>query len=109
MGNTIYFVAEDVGHPVKFVKPDWAHTFTEEDFAYRYHGDIVVYHTADDVVVLKPDEDYEHYSDELVEKYDVKSGYWWIEPWRRLGRYYQTIGGYSLRAFIAQYMAYGSH
>lgn len=79
MGNTIYFVAEDVGHPVKFVKPDWAHTFSEEDFAYRYHGDIVVYHSADDIVVLKPDEDYEQYSDELVEKYDVKSGYWWIE------------------------------
>jgi hypothetical protein len=79
MGNTIYFVAEDVGHPVKFVKPSWAHTFTEEDFAYRYHGDIVVYHSADDVVVLGPDDEYEDHSDELVEKYDVQSGYWWIE------------------------------
>ncbi len=79
MGNTIYFVAEDRGHPVKFVKPAWAYTFDESDFKYRYHGDIVVYHNADDVVVLKPDEDYENHSDELVEKYDVKSGYWWIE------------------------------
>lgn len=79
MGNTIYFVAEDVGHPVKFVKPEWAHTFDESDFKYRYHGDIVVYHTADDVVVLKPGDDYENRSDELVEKYDVKSGYWWVE------------------------------
>ena len=79
MGNTIYFVAEDIGHPVKFVKPSWAHHFTEEDFKYRYHGDIVVYHNADDVVVLKPGEDYEDHTDELVEKYDVKSGYWWIE------------------------------
>ncbi len=79
MGNTIYFVAEDVGHPVKFVKPGWAHTFTEEDFVHRYHGDIVVYHNADDVVVLKPGEDYRDHEDELVEKYDVKSGYWWIE------------------------------
>jgi len=79
MGNTIYFVAEDVGHPVKFVKPRWAHTFTEEDFTYRYHGDITVYHSADDVVVLKPGDDYEQHADELVEKYDVKSGYWWIE------------------------------
>lgn len=79
MGNTIYFVAEDVGHPVKFVKPGWAHTFTEEDFVHRYHGDIVVYHNADDVVVLKPGEDYRDYQEELVEKYDVKSGYWWIE------------------------------
>ena len=79
MGNTIYFVAEDVGHPVKFVKPGWAYTFTEEDFVHRYHGDIVVYHNADDVVVLKPGEDYRDHEDELVEKYDVKSGYWWIE------------------------------
>lgn len=39
----------------------------------------MVYHNADDVVVLKPDEDYESHSDELVEKYDVKSGYWWSE------------------------------
>lgn len=79
MGNTIYFVAEDRGHPVEFKKPAWAHTFDESDFKHRYHGDIVVYHNADDVVVLKPDEDYENHSDELVEKYDVKSGYWWIE------------------------------
>lgn len=79
MGNTIYFVAEDQGYPVEFRKPAWAYTFDESDFKHRYHGDIVVYHNADDVVVLKPDEDYESHSDELVEKYDVKSGYWWIE------------------------------
>ena len=42
MGNTIYFVAEDRGHPVKFVKPDWAYSFDESDFVHRYHGDIVV-------------------------------------------------------------------
>ena len=79
MGNTIYFVAEDRGHPVKFVKPDWAYSFDESDFVHRYHGDIVVYHDADDVVVLRPDEDYADHADQLVEKYDVKSGYWWIE------------------------------
>lgn len=79
MGNTIYFVAEDRGHPVKFVKPRWAYTFDESDFVHRYHGDIVVYHDADDVVVLRPDEDYADHADQLVEKYDVKSGYWWIE------------------------------
>lgn len=78
MGNTIYFVANDVGHPVKFVKPDWAYTFDESDFVHRYHGDIIVYHDADDVVILPPDYDYEN-STELVEKYDVRSGYWWIE------------------------------
>lgn len=80
MGNTIYFVAEDRGHPVRFVAPDWANVYTDESwFRHRYHGDIVVYHNADDVVVLKPGEDYEDHADQLVEKYDVKSGYWWIE------------------------------
>ena len=78
MGNTIYFVANDVGKPVKFIKPDWAYTFDESDFVHRYHGDIIVYHDADDVVILPPDYDYEN-STELVEKYDVRSGYWWIE------------------------------
>lgn len=79
MGNTIYFCARDTGKPVKFVKPSWAYSFDESFFKHRYHGDIVVYHDADDVVVLKPDEDYEDHADQLVEKYDVESGYWWIE------------------------------
>lgn len=79
MGNTIYFCARDTGKPVKFVKPSWAYTFDESFFKHRYHGDIVVYHDADDVVVLRPDEDYEDHADQLVEKYDVESGYWWIE------------------------------
>lgn len=79
MGNTLYFCARDTGHPVKFVKPSWAYSYDESFFKHRYHGDIVVYHDADDVVVLKPDEDYEDHMDQLVEKYDVQSGYWWIE------------------------------
>lgn len=80
MGNTIYFVAHDTGHPVKFTKPSWANTYTDETyFKHRYHGNITVYHNADDVVVLKENESYEDHADELVEKYDVKSGYWWIE------------------------------
>lgn len=80
MGNTIYFVAHDTGHPVKFIKPEWANTYPDEMyFKHRYHGDITVYHDADDVVILKPGEDYEDHGDQLVEKYDVKSGYWWIE------------------------------
>ncbi|HHV60075.1 MAG TPA: FAD-dependent oxidoreductase [Clostridiaceae bacterium] len=79
MGNTLYFVARDTGKPVKFVKPSWAYTFDESHFKHRYHGETVVYHDADDVVVLDKDADYENYSDKLVEKYDVQSGYWWIE------------------------------
>jgi hypothetical protein len=79
MGNTIYFCARDTGRPVKFVRPPWAYNFDESDFVHRYHGDIVVYHNASDVVVLKPGEDYADHADQLVEKYDVQSGYWWIE------------------------------
>lgn len=80
MGNTIYFVAHDTGHPVTFIKPSWANTYPDESmFKHRYHGNIVVYHDADDVVVLKPGDSYENHRDQLVEKYDVKSGYWWIE------------------------------
>ena len=79
MGNTILFCAYDTGHPVSFRKPSWAYTFDESDFAYRYHGDIAVYHSADDVVVMEKGKDYESAEGELVEKYDVQSGYWWIE------------------------------
>jgi hypothetical protein len=79
MGNTIYFCARDTGRPVKFIRPSWAYTFDESDFDYRYHGDVVVYCGADEVVVLGDDEDYADYPDQLVEKYDVQSGYWWIE------------------------------
>ncbi len=79
MGNTIMFCSRDTGHPVKFVRPNWARKFDESDLKYRYHGDIVVYHDADKVVELKPGEDYESHRDQLVEKYDSQSGYWWIE------------------------------
>jgi hypothetical protein len=66
MGNTIYFCARDTGRPVKFVRPSWAYAFDESDFAHRYHGDIVVYHDASDVVVLRPGEDYADHADQLV-------------------------------------------
>lgn len=79
MGNTIYFSARDTGRPVRFVKPDWAYDFDESFFKYRYHGNTVVYHDEDRVVELSPDEDYTDHADQLVEKYDVQSGYWWNE------------------------------
>lgn len=79
MGNTILFCAYDTGRAVKFTRPGWAYIFGEEDFNHRYHGDVTVYHTVDDVVVLKPGEDYDTRTGVLVEKYDVQSGYWWIE------------------------------
>lgn len=38
MGNSLMFQARDIGHPVKFVKPDWAYQFTEEQMKNREHG-----------------------------------------------------------------------
>lgn len=67
MGNTIYFCARDTGHPVRFIKPDWAYSFDESFFKHRYHGDVVVYHDAEDVVVLNKNESYEDHADQLVE------------------------------------------
>lgn len=79
MGNTIQFVAYDTGAPVQFIKPDWAYSFDETDFEHRGHGNVSTYHTTDSVVVLTGNESYDHLPDVLVEKYDVDSGYWWIE------------------------------
>ena len=38
MGNSVMFQAKDLGHPVKYTKPDWAYTYTEEDLRFREHG-----------------------------------------------------------------------
>jgi hypothetical protein len=55
---------------VKFIKPDWAYTFDEEDLEHRPHGEIIVYHDGNNVVTLPKDADYSDFK-ELVEKYDV--------------------------------------
>ncbi|HEX7715209.1 MAG TPA: FAD-dependent oxidoreductase [Bacillota bacterium] len=57
MGNTLMFRAVDTGKPVRFQKPVWAYSFTEEDLAYRGHS-----------ASLAP-----------MAHYGVDSGYWWIE------------------------------
>ena len=79
MGNSMMFCARDTGHPVKFVKPDWAYSFDDSFFEHRHHGNVATYHTDDAVVVLNPDDDYQDHTDQLVEKYTPSSGYWWIE------------------------------
>ena len=38
MGNTIFFRARDMGHPVKFTPPAFAKKFTEEDLRFRMHS-----------------------------------------------------------------------
>ena len=40
MGNSIMFIARDLGHPVKYTKPSWAYTFTEEQLKNRPHSSI---------------------------------------------------------------------
>ena len=79
MGNTLYYVAEDKGRPIKFIKPDWAMTLDESDFVGRTHFNAVTYHDDEKVIYLPYDVDYHDYPDKLLEKYDVKSGFWWIE------------------------------
>ncbi len=40
MGNSVMFYAVDTGKPVKFTKPDWAYTYTEEDLNNRPHDNV---------------------------------------------------------------------
>lgn len=63
MGASVSFEAVDVGHKVEFIKPDWAYTFTEEDFAYRPHGSVVL----------------RDCNGRITSRIDCSSGYWWIE------------------------------
>ena len=37
MGNSLMFQARDIGKPVRFEKPEWARTFTEEQLKHRDH------------------------------------------------------------------------
>lgn len=57
MGNTLMFKALDKGMPVRFEKPFWAYTFSDEDMLFRGHSGYV----------------------SPMEHYGVDSGYWWIE------------------------------
>lgn len=82
MGNTVLFSAVDRGEPVKFVKPEWAYTFSEEDLKYREHGNSVGAHADGGALVALEEGDGKlpHFS-------NVDSGYWWIE----LGGQYDDI------------------
>lgn len=40
MGNSVMFLAKDMGYPVPFEKPFWAHTYTEEQLRFRDHADV---------------------------------------------------------------------
>lgn len=64
MGNSLMFQARDMGHPVAFVKPFFANTYTEEQLRFRDHSDVTSgywwielgggdYHTIEDAEVLR--------------------------------------------------------
>ena len=63
MGNTILFHATDMGEDTPFLRPDWAYRFGEEDLKNRPHGNVT----------------WSHGENGVEEKYDVSSGYWWME------------------------------
>ena len=63
MGNTILFHSTDMGENTPFLKPDWAYTYTEADLENRPHGNVT----------------WSHGENGVEEKYDVSSGYWWME------------------------------
>lgn len=74
MGNTIMFAAADRGEPVRFIKPAWANTYTEEDLKYRPHVDLVCAQ-ADGGGLAEVDA----FKNQLPEFSNVDAGYWWIE------------------------------
>ena len=74
MGNSIMFVAADRGEPVKFEKPVWANTYSEEDLIQRPHANEITAH-ADGGEIVKPTEG----KNQLPGFSNVDSGYWWIE------------------------------
>ena len=74
MGNTIMFSAVDRGEPVRFIKPAWANTYTEEDLKNRPHVDRVCAQV-DGGGMAELDES----KNCLPEFSNVDAGYWWIE------------------------------
>jgi ribulose 1,5-bisphosphate synthetase/thiazole synthase len=86
MGNTIMFLATDRGEPVKFEKPVWANTYTEEDLKLRPHLNEIGAQ-ADGGGIVTPEEG----KNQLPEFSNVDAGYWWIE----LGGDYDDIIGQS--------------
>ena len=83
MGNTLLFQAVNRGKPVKFQKPFWAYSFSEEDLKYRIHGNCTA-------ALGEGGEHAEFVEGEmknLPEFAAMDAGYWWIE----LGGTYEDI------------------
>ena len=73
-GNTLLFSAIDRGEPVKFHKPFWAYSFSEDDLKFRPHHEGMKSHADGGELV-----EYEASSGRLPHFSNVDSGYWWIE------------------------------
>jgi len=82
MGNTMMFTAVDRGEPVKFICPEWAYQFSEEDLRYRPHVTGTTSHADGGEIVTM-----EEGKNQLPGFTSVDSGYWWIE----LGGQYDDI------------------
>lgn len=74
MGNTIMFKSIDRGEPVKFEKPLWANTYTEEDLKQRPHVDRICAQADGGGLV-----DVDSSRNLLPELSNADAGYWWIE------------------------------
>jgi len=83
MGNTLMFQAVDRGAPVRFEKPFWAYSFSEEDLKYRHHYNCTV--------SMGENGKFEEFKNgemkNLPEFSAMDAGYWWIE----LGGNYDNI------------------
>lgn len=76
MGNTIMFKSVDRGEPVRFEKPVWANTYSEEDLKYRPHVDqICAQMDGGGLVDIKTGTS----KGLLPELSNADAGYWWIE------------------------------
>ncbi len=67
MGSSLMFTAKDMGRPVRFIKPEWAYTFTENDLKKRLHNEITSgYWWIEISGELDPIDDAEEIRDELI-------------------------------------------
>ena len=75
MGNSLMFQAVDRGEPVRFVKPSWAYSFSEEELKHRAH-----YNGASSIGDGGVAAEFrEGEMKNLPEFSRMDSGYWWIE------------------------------
>lgn len=75
MGSTIMFHAVNRGEPVTFIKPSWAHTYTEEDLKFRPHVNRIAVDDENGI----GDANSPGAKGKLPEFSNMDAGYWWCE------------------------------